>query len=67
MWEKIKQRSKSKTYWLAIALAALGAVQIALPVVQDRLHPLAFAWGTVIVAVAVAVLRELTVAPLDEK
>lgn len=67
MWELIKQRLKSKTYWLAVALAGLGAVQVVVPGVQDKVSPAAYAWATVVLAIVVAMLRELTTQPLDEK
>lgn len=62
----IKKRLKSKTYWLAIALSALTVAQEQLPalkdVLQDNYSLVMFA-----VAVAIAVLREVTTKPLSDK
>jgi hypothetical protein len=61
------QMIRSRTMRFAAALAALGAVQLALPSIQSQIPPEAYAWATFVVAVVVAVLRVLTEKPLSEK
>lgn len=64
--EILKQRAKSKGYYLAMAVTALGAVQTALPGVQEQLKDY---YGFIVmgVGVAIAIIREMTNKPLSEK
>ena len=64
--EVIKQRAKSKTYHLALAVSALGAVQIALPGVADLLKE-HYGPVTMVVGVLIAVLREMTKDAISDK
>ena len=64
--EAIKQRARSKTYRLAIAVSALGAVQMALPGVADLLKE-HYGPVTMAVGVLIAVLREMTKDALSDK
>lgn len=64
----LKQRLKSKTYWLALITALLGIVQ-SNPAVLGWAGLTASQAGTamIIVGLAAAVLRELTTGSLAEK
>ena len=62
----LKKRAKSKTYYLALAVTGLGAVQTALPGIQDQLKDY-YGFVTLGIGVAIAVLRELTKNAVDEK
>lgn len=56
----MKRRTRSKTYRFAAVLAALGALQVAMPSVQDAFDKQDYAIFTIVVGVVVAVLREMT-------
>ena len=58
---------KSKTIWFSILLAALGAMQVNLPVVQSFINPEWYGWSTVAIAICVAILRAITTEPLSAK
>lgn len=62
----VKQRLKSKTYWLAIAITVLGAVQANYPHIKELLGEHSGIAYTGI-AVLVALLRELTKEPVSAK
>jgi len=61
------QMIRSRTILFSAALAALGAVQLALPSIQSQIPQEAYGWATVGVAIVVAVLRAITEKPLSEK
>ena len=63
----IKQILKSKTMLLAILLAVLGVLQASMDVFTPYLTPQAAGILTVVLGLAVAVLRVLTTMPLDKK
>jgi len=63
----VKKLLKSKTMIFSIALAALGAVQASLGVLDAFLSPKGAGLAAMIVAVLVAVLRVVTTKPLSEK
>lgn len=65
--KQLLQRLKSKTYWLAIVVGVLGAVQIAWPTMLPVMGEKLFGWTTLIIGVAVALLREVTREPLQDK
>lgn len=56
----MKRRTRSKTYQFAVALSALGALQVAMPSVQDAFDKRDYAIFMIVVGVLVAVLREMT-------
>ena len=58
---------KSKTMLFAVALAVLGAVQASTDVFAQFLSPQLYGIFTVVVGVAVAVLRVVTTQPLSDK
>jgi hypothetical protein len=58
---------KSKTINFALLLAALGAAQANLPMVQAFVTPEVYGYLTLAIAVVVAVLRAITTKPLSEK
>ncbi len=64
---KLKGAAKSRTMWLAGALAVAGVVQVNLEVFQAFLTPQAQGMLTLAVGIAVAVLRTVTSSSLDEK
>jgi len=57
----------SKTMWLAIMLAMLGAAYDNFSYVQNIIDPQWYGVLLIIIGGAVAVLRVLTTLPLDEK
>ena len=57
----------SKTMWLAIAVAILGAAYENFSYVQNILDPRWYGVLLMSIGIAVAVLRVLTTLPLDEK
>lgn len=65
--EKLTGAARSKTMWFAAALAALGVVQAQLDVFKDILTPQMYGYILVGVAAAIAGLRVLTSAPLEDK
>ena len=58
---------RSKTMWLALALAILGAAYENFSYVQNIIDPRFYGILLIIIGGAVAVLRVLTILPLDEK
>jgi hypothetical protein len=58
---------RSKTMWLALALAILGAAYDNFSYVQNIIEPKFYGILLIIIGAAVAVLRVLTTLPLDEK
>ena len=58
---------RSKTMWLALALAILGAAYDNFSYVQNIIDPRFYGILLIVIGVAVAVLRVLTTLPLDEK
>ena len=59
----MKSRFQSKTMWLSALAAAFGAAQIALPTLAGELMGY-HGWVTLGLAVAYAVLREITTQPV---
>jgi len=66
VWETIKKRLKSKTYWAAIAMSAMTLIEMNMGLFQPLLGDwyLAFYLGMTFVFMAI---REATVAPVSEK
>jgi len=66
VWENIKKRLKSKTYWAAIAMSAMTLIEMNLGLFQPMLGDwyLTFYLGMTLVFMAI---REATNAPLSEK
>jgi hypothetical protein len=65
--QKLKGAARSKTMYFAIALAAAGAIQAQSDSILPLLGP---HWAGLVlsgVGVAIAVLRVLTTAPLEDK
>ena len=58
---------RSKTMWLALALAILGAAYDNFSYVQNIIEPRFYGILLIVIGAAVAVLRVLTTLPLDEK
>jgi uncharacterized membrane protein YccC len=58
---------RSKTMWLALALAILGAAYDNFSYVQNIIEPRFYGILLIAIGAAVAVLRVLTTLPLDEK
>lgn len=58
---------RSRTMWLAMLLAVLGAVQASFGLFAEVLTPEVYGIATMVVGVAVAVLRVLTTQSLAEK
>jgi hypothetical protein len=58
---------RSKTMWLALALAILGAAYDNFSYVQNIIDPKFYGILLIVIGAAVAVLRVLTTLPLDEK
>jgi hypothetical protein len=58
---------RSKTMWLALALAILGAAYDNFSYVQNIIDPRFYGILLIAIGAAVAVLRVLTTLPLDEK
>lgn len=67
MRRRMRGIMRSKTMWLAIALAVLGAAYENFSYVQDIIDPRVYGIVLMAIGVAVAVLRVLTTLPLDEK
>ncbi len=63
----ILQRLKSNTYQFSILLAILGVVQASSGVFTQYMTPTVAGWFTVVVGIVVAILREITTKPLNEK
>lgn len=59
--------TKSKTMWFAAILAALGAIQASLGLFSELLSPRVYGLITMVVGVAVGVLRAITTKPLSDK
>jgi uncharacterized membrane protein YccC len=57
----------SKTMWLAIALAILGAAYDNFSYVENIIQPRFYGILLIAIGASVAVLRVLTTLPLDEK
>lgn len=58
---------KSKTLLFAIGLAALGAIETQIGVLQPMMTKETFGLFSIFIASAMAVLRVLTVVPVTEK
>jgi len=58
---------RSKTMWLALAVAILGAAYDNFSYVQNIIDPRVYGVLLILIGAAVAVLRVLTTMPLDEK
>lgn len=67
MRRRVRGVMHSKTMWLALAVAALGAAYENFNYVQELIDPRVYGVLLMIIGVAVAVLRVLTTLPLDEK
>lgn len=65
--ETAKKAVKSKTINFALLLALFGAAQANLHSVQAFMTPKAYGWTTLVIAIAVGVLRAVTTKPLSEK
>ena len=63
----IKQLIKSKTILFACLLSALGVVQASTEVFAQFMTPTAYGVFTLVVGVAVAILRTVTTTSLGEK
>lgn len=63
----IQKILKSKTMLFALALAILGVLQASMEVFTPYLTPQAAGLLTLVVSLAVAILRVLTTMPLDDK
>jgi hypothetical protein len=61
------QRLKSKTYLFATATIVLGAVLHLMPLVQAALTPEVYGMVVSAIGVVIAVLREVTSEPLNDK
>jgi hypothetical protein len=58
---------KSKTMWFALLLVVLGVVYDNFSYVQNIIDPAYYGITYMVIGVVVAILRFLTVKPLDEK
>ena len=58
---------KSKTLWFAFALAILGVLEMNLGIFEPYMTRTWFGVFTLLVGMAVALLRVLTTMPLEEK
>ena len=58
---------KSKTMWFALALVILGFIADNFNYVQNVIDPQYYGVSYIVIGVVVAVLRFITVKPLDEK
>jgi hypothetical protein len=67
MSRNMRGAMRSKTMWLAIAVAILGAAYENFSYVQNILDPRWYGVLLMSIGVSVAVLRVLTTLPLDEK
>ena len=67
MRRSMRSVMRSKTMWLALALAVLGAAYENFSYVQDIIDPRFYGILLIAIGAAVAVLRVLTTLPLDEK
>ena len=67
MRRRMRSVMRSKTMWLALALAVLGAAYENFSYVQDIIDPRFYGILLIAIGAAVAVLRVLTTLPLDEK
>ena len=67
MVRNMRSVMRSKTMWLALALAILGAAYDNFSYVQNIIDPRFYGILLIVIGVAVAVLRVLTTLPLDEK
>lgn len=63
----IAQMMKSKTMRFALALAILGTLQTSMEVFTPYLTPQAYGIATMIIGMAVAILRVLTTSSLGDK
>lgn len=66
-WERLKARLRSRTYWLALMLAVLGAMEVAWHALSSVLSPAVYGWTLLAISVAVAVLREVTTTAIANK
>jgi len=67
MRRSIRCAMRSKTMWLALALAILGAAYDNFSYVQNIIDPKFYGILLIVIGASVAVLRVLTTLPLDEK
>lgn len=67
MNRRMRYVMRSKTMWLALALAILGAAYDNFSYVQNIIEPRFYGILLIAIGAAVAVLRVLTTLPLDEK
>ena len=67
MRRSMRGAMRSKTMWLAIAVAILGAAYDNFSYVQNILDPRWYGVLLMAIGVAVAVLRVLTTLPLDDR
>lgn len=67
MKRSMRGAMRSKTMWLAIAVAILGAAYDNFSYVQNIIDPKFYGILLIVIGAAVAVLRVLTTLPLDEK
>jgi len=67
MRRSIRCAMRSKTMWLALAVAILGAAYDNFSYVQNIIDPRVYGVLLILIGAAVAVLRVLTTMPLDEK
>ena len=67
MSRRMRGALHSKTMWLAITLAVLGAAYENFSYIENIIDPRWYGVLLIAIGVAVAVLRVLTTLPLDEK
>lgn len=67
MSRRMRGAMHSKTMWLAIALAVLGAAYENFSYVQNIIDPRWYGVLLIVIGGVVAVLRVLTTLPLDDK
>lgn len=67
MARSMRSVMRSRTMWLALALAVLGAAYDNFSYVQGLIDPQFYGVFLIVIGAAVAVLRVLTTLPLDEK
>ncbi|MFP5504947.1 MAG: hypothetical protein ACLGH6_01995 [Gammaproteobacteria bacterium] len=63
---KISKRLKSKTYWLAIATAGLGIVEVNMHLLQAALGQY-YGAAFIVVALLGMAVREITTGPVADK
>lgn len=63
---EISKRLKSKTYWLAIATAGLGIVEVNMHLMQEMLGQY-YGAAFIVVALLAMAVREMTTGPVTGK